>query len=133
MTTPLRNASVSLAALLLLPMGCAGPTITAERIVLTDPSGTPRIFLGTTEAGTGLMIYDASGKIRAGLNLVGEASELSLSDPDGTIRVVLAHTRERSTLTLVAKEGQGRASLTVEEQGGRLALTDREGKVTFSQ
>lgn len=133
MTALLRNTSVSLAALLVLPVGCASSTLTAEQIVLTDPSGTPRVFLGTTEAGTGLVIMDERGKIRAGLNLVRDSSELSLSDAAGTIRVVLAHKGERSTLTLVAGEGGARATVLVEEAGGKLSLADREGKVTFSQ
>jgi hypothetical protein len=125
--------ALPLAALLGVAGGCSSRSIVAQEIVLTDPEGRPRVFLGTTEAGTGLLIYDERGKVRAGLNLLANMSELSLADEEGTLRVVLAHKEERATLALVGSGGVGQASVWVDEQGGCASLRDREGKVRFAQ
>lgn len=128
-TSRIRRFAAGLGALCLA--GCSPSQLVAEQLVLTDPEGQPRVFLGTTERGTGLLIYDAKGKVRAGLNLVDDASELSLADGQGTLRVVLAQRGERATLTLVGA-GTTRADLAVEAQGGKLTLVDPAGRAVSS-
>ena len=130
--TVLKHFSL-LAALLVAQSGCQSSSLVARQIVLTDEAGTPRVFLDTTEAGTGLLIYDPQGKVRAGLNLIDDTSELSLADEAGTLRIVLAQRGERSTLTLVGASGAGRATLEVDEAGGRVVLLDPSGKDSFRQ
>ena len=98
--------------LILMGLGCAHPTIQAERVVteqliLTDAAGRPRVFVGVDQDAAGLVIYDTDGNARAGLNLIGHEAELTLTDAQGTVGAILIHDGQRARLTLFDGDGQG--------------------------
>jgi hypothetical protein len=123
------------AALVLSLAGCqSGPeTITAEQIVLTDATGAPRVFLGVTEQGTGLLVQDAHGKIRAGLSLLpDDTAELSLGD-GVHMRAVIASRGDRTFLVLRDAEGRDRARVVVLADGARIETIDAAGATGGAQ
>jgi len=114
--------------------GCATDTIVAQRIVLVDAAGEPRVFLGASDEGTGLLVYDEAGRIRAGLTLVGDSAELALDDADGELRLVLAARPEQTTLLLRDSEGRDRLVGRVDDAlGPRLSLLAPQGEPVFSK
>ncbi|MEE8153218.1 MAG: hypothetical protein V3T76_09355 [candidate division NC10 bacterium] len=67
-----------IAVLLLMGHVVGEKVVEAERFVLVGPSGEPRAVLAVTEGGSGLYLYDNTGKLRAGL-VGGSADETALT------------------------------------------------------
>lgn len=126
-------------AVALFLAGCSTEVVVAEQVVtkellLVGADGEPRVFVGATERGNGMMIYDAKGKLRAGLNLLADdASELMLGDAEGRFRVVITHKADTSVIHLRDAKGQVRATTRVGPEGALLELLDAEGKVVAKQ
>ncbi len=75
-----------IAVLLLMGHVVGEKVVEAERFVLLDSSGQPRAVLAVAEGGSGLYLYDNTGKLRAGL-VGGSADEtaLTLYDTNGKL------------------------------------------------
>ena len=87
----LKKAGVAIlagiAALVLMGHVFTDRVVEAERFVLIDSSGDTRAVLAVAKGGSGLYLYDGTGKIRAGL-VGGVADETGLSLYDKTGKVI---------------------------------------------
>jgi hypothetical protein len=126
-------------AVALLLAGCSTEVVVAEQVVakellIVGADDAPRVFVGTSDQGNGMLIYDAKGKIRAGLNLLADdRSELVLGDREGKLRVVISHKGDTSVVVLCDAQGQARARTRIGPEGAQLELLDAEGKVVARQ
>lgn len=131
-----RPPAVALVAAL---AGCSTEVVVADQVVtkellLVGADGEPRVFVGATEKGNGLLVYDSKGKIRAGLGLLADdTSELVLGDAEGKVRVVITHKADTSVVVLRDAKGQVRARTSVGPDGALLELLDAEGRVVAKQ
>ncbi len=75
-----------IAALLLMGHVVGEKVVEAERFVLLGPNGEPRAVLAVAKGGSGLYLYDNTGRLRAGL-VGGTANETGLHvyDQNGTL------------------------------------------------
>jgi hypothetical protein len=119
--------------------GCTTEAVVCELVVtkellLVDSKNEPRVFVGASEKGNGLLVYDAKGKIRAGLGLLDEdTSEMILGDADGKVRVVVTHKGDTSVIVLRDAKGQARARTSLGPEGAVVELLDADGKVVAKQ
>lgn len=126
-------------ALLLGLAGCSTEVVVADQVVtkellLVGADGEPRVFVGATEKGNGVLVYDTKGKIRAGLNLLADdTSELVLADAEGKVRVAIAHKADTSVVVLRDAKGQVRARTSVGPDGALVELLDAAGNVVAKQ
>jgi hypothetical protein len=104
-------ATAMVGAAMLAGLGAAAGTrvLEAERLVIRDRDGEPRIELGTIDGVAYLFLLDGDGIRRVDLNArSGAVASLLMNDPDGRLRAALGTKGDRSYLLLHAREG-GRA------------------------
>ncbi len=96
----------------LLLLGVASPkrTVEAERFILLDANGKPRVRLRMRAEGPELGLYDANRKTRVALGMTPNGPKLGLLDANGNLQVILG----------------------AEAEGPRLVLFDANGKVIFT-
>lgn len=125
--------------LMALGTGCASDTVVADQVVakeliLTDGAGEPRVFLGVSDEGNGLVVYDKAGKVRAGIGLLkDDTSEVILGDAAGKARCVLTHKDGTSVLALRDEAGKVRVRVQLGPNGPLVELSDKDGNVVAKQ
>jgi hypothetical protein len=99
------------------------PEIRTRGITVYDDQGSRRAFLD----GEGLLLYDKSGKNRAGFTSCTNEPGLLLFDENGKGRVILAATSNGPALMLSDENGTMRASLMADKDRVGLGLFDEHG------
>ncbi len=67
------------------------PLVVRDSITIVDETGVERAIIAATSDGAALVLFDADGRPRAGID-AGYTTSLTLYDEDGGIRVVLGAT-----------------------------------------
>jgi hypothetical protein len=102
--------------------------IRAQKIMLEDEKGRPRLFLNGTGEEPGLSLADETGVVRANLLMFMEEPSLVLRDNKGMKRLQAGLTGEGPRIWLNDEKGNTRLSQVVEKEGSGLLVFDDNDK-----
>lgn len=110
--------------------GEVGKAIRANRFVLEDGNGDVLAALTMLDqTRPGLVLYDASGQVRAGLVMTADGPSLGLSDENGQVRAALGASKDGPMLSLFDENGKGGPGLSVTKGWPALVLFSAGGQV----
>jgi hypothetical protein len=94
-------------------------------ITITDMKGTPRMFLGAGDGGTGITLLDAKGTPRMVLSVDDDEAKINLMDKKETPRVALFETEGIAGMAIADAKGTPRMVLRDEVAG--IDILDEKG------
>ena len=104
--------------------------IQTNKLEIVDDEGNVRISLGRTDAGYGVVVYDADGKFRATLTDAPLGAGMQLIKDGGSIKMLAM--KQGCGFTIRDADGKPRAMMVQHDAGSQLILKDGSGKNTFS-
>ena len=104
--------------------------IQTNKLEIVDDEGNVRISLGRTDAGYGVVVYDADGKFRATLTDAPLGAGMQLIKDGGSIKMLAM--KQGCGFTIRDADGKPRAMMVQHDSGSQLILKDGTGENTFS-
>ncbi len=100
-----------------------------ESLTIVDAAGNPRIELGPTDAGYGIVIRDEDGAFHATLTDAPGGAVVQLRNPGGDLRLMA--TDEATGISIRDAAGRPRAVLSVTGEESQMEIRDVSDKVLF--